>query len=223
MKTTLLATVAAASILLVCGQASAADVDMPAADSMGLYVSVFAGASFPQNVKTQLSGTNYSVDLKTGYLLGGAVGVNITDMVRGEVELSHSRWKAKDYSSTGGATGPVSGHMSATYLLANVWLDFENDTAFTPYLGGGAGAGWADANTTFNGNPSGYGDGEMGFAFQLGAGLKYDLTENVSLDLGYRYKSILNVDFESSDGTGDVYEGGDVKSHNVQLGLTYSF
>ena len=225
MKNTLLAGVAAASLFVGSGQAHAADVmDTSAADSMGLYVSVFAGASFPRDVVTDYYGSEYTVNLKTGYLLGGAVGMNVTDMIRGEVELSHSSWKGDSYfDSTADATAdPVDGNIKATYLLANLWVDIENDSSFTPYVGGGAGLGWADGNTTFNGNTFGYGDGEMGFAFQVGAGLKFDLTENVLLDLGYRYKSIVNVDFDDSDG-GGIYRDADVNSHNVQLGLTFNF
>ena len=218
MKNGLLATVATAMLFLACTQANAED----ATPGNGMYVSVFGGASFPENVKTNISSLDYSVDLKTGYLLGGAIGMNITEMIRGEVELSHSSWKADSFVRTGGKSdsGSVAGSINSTYVLANVWVDINNDTAFTPYAGGGAGVGWADGNAKFSGG--GYGNGEAGFAFQLGVGLKYDLTENIGLDLGYRYKSILGVDFQDLGST-NVYKSGDVSSHDVQLGLTYSF
>jgi opacity protein-like surface antigen len=223
MKTTLLATVAAASMFLATSQANAADVDVPVADSMSMYVSVFAGASFPKDIKTVFSGTPYSVDMKTGYLLGGAIGAQITDMVRGEVELSHSSWKAKSYVGSGGSPGTASGSTNATYLLANVWLDMQNSSAFTPYAGGGVGAAWVTGDVNLNNSGFGPADGRgTNFAFQLGAGVKYAFTDQVSLDLGYRYKSIQNVDFKALDGQADL-ENGDVNSHNIQLGLTYNF
>jgi opacity protein-like surface antigen len=52
--------------------------------------------------------------------------------------------------------------------------------------------------------------------------VKFDLTERASIDLGYRFKSIQNIDFKDSDGNG-VYENGDVISHNIQIGLIYNF
>ena len=236
MNFSLLATVATATLLLACTQANAEDV--APGNSMGLYINVFGGTSSPSDVKTYFDyeAHDYALDLKTGYLFGGAIGMSITDMLRGEVELSHSGWKAKGFNLSGvdGFGNPVfdsdsaSGEMSATYLLTNIWADMHNKTAFTPYVGGGAGAGWADANTVFNvsGCPmcatSSYDKGEMGFAFQLGAGLKYDFTENVAMDLGYRYRSILNIDFPNALGFG-TFKDGDVNSHNVQLGLTYNF
>jgi opacity protein-like surface antigen len=213
MKNTLLAGVAAASLFVVSGQAHAADV------------SVFAGASFPRDLETVYATTDYTLGLKTGYLIGGAIGMNVTDMIRGEVELSHSRWDANEVSYAGMVGGPdtADGSIKATYLLANLWGDFENDSSFTPYVGGGAGVGWADGNVTHGGAPFGHGDGEMGFAFQVGAGVKFDLTDNVLVDLGYRYKSILNIDFDDTSGVFGPWKDGDVNSHNVQLGLTFNF
>ena len=230
MRATLLATVAATAMFLAVGQAGAADI-VPQ-NSLGMYVSVFGGASFPSNIKTHYAatlGTNYSstLHLKSGYLLGGAIGMQFNDMVRGEIELSHSSWKGKSYSyvATTGATGSgsVSGRISATYLLANVWLDMKNESAFTPYAGGGLGVGWVHGNIDYG---SGYGHGNgknTDFAFQLGVGVKYAFSDNLSLDLGYRYKSIVNVDFKNHDPTRNDLTGGDVSSHNIQLGLTYSF
>ena len=163
MRATLLATVATTSMFLAIAQANAGD----AASDMGFYVSVFGGASFPSNIKTHYvstGGINYSstLNLKSGYLLGGAIGMQINDMVRGEIELSHSSWKGKSYSyvATTGAndSGSVSGRISATYLLANVWLDMKNESAFTPYAGGGLGGGWVHGNIDYG---SGYGYGNL--------------------------------------------------------------
>ena len=227
MNFSLLATVATATLFLACVQAKAED----GALGSGIYVSVFGGASISDNVKADLSlpskTWSYDLDLKSGYLLGAVIGMNVTDMIRGEVELSHSSWKSNGEShvSDGGSfgTGATRGAISDTYLLTNVWLDLNNDTPFTPYVGGGAGVGWADGNTVFRNGPQGYGDSELAFAFQLGGGVKFDLTNNVALDAGYRYKSILNVDLKNSDPSLNDYTGADFGSHNVQLGLTYSF
>lgn len=197
-----------------------------AADDLGLYVSIFAGASFANDIDTDQESTPYSLDTKTGYLFGGIIGMNVTDAIRAEVELSHANWEADSVSLV--TTTPTyietfaDGDVKATFLLANAWFDFANDSSFTPYLGGGLGVAWADAKTTLGTSLNGYGPGEMGFAFQLGGGVKMDLSDHVALDLGYRFKGIQNIDFEDDAG-GNVYSNGDVHSHNAQLGLTYSF
>ena len=224
MKSALLCGTAAVAFGLFGITASAADFTDPvdSAGSLGPYVSVFAGASWLQDVDTDYGGTDYTVSTDTGYILGAAVGMHVWNSFRAEIEVSHSSWDGDDYSETGGGAGTVDGDISATYLLGNLWWDFDTGTSFTPYIGGGAGIAWADGDTTFGGNTYGYGDGEAGFAFQLGAGLKFNLTEQLGLDIGYRYKSIQNIDFDDSDG-GGVYEDGDLNSHNAQVGLTFSF
>jgi len=226
MKKTLLAACAVAALSLFAANAQAADVTAPAPEENGFYVSLFGGASFLDDVETDFYSGGYELNTKTGYIVGGAIGMRIWDPLRAEVELSYSRWNADDADFHGfkGPDGTYSadGHVSATYLLANLWYDIGTDTSFTPYVGGGAGVGWADADTTFEDFPFGYGDGEAGFAFQLGAGVKFDVTEHIALDVGYRFKGILDVDFDDSDGEG-VYKNADLYSHNVQAGVTFGF
>lgn len=63
-------------------------------------------------------------------------------------------------------------------------------------------------------------DSGTGFAWQVGAGVSYDLTSNLTAELGYRYFNVENVGLTAADGTGsDV----DVRSHQVNLGLRVSF
>jgi opacity protein-like surface antigen len=198
-------------------------VDTFSGDS-SFYVSLFGGASVPHDLETNYfdEGTDYSVDLKTGYIVGGAIGARIWDPVRAELEVSYSRWKADDYSSEEGDDGSVDGDVEATYILGNLWYDFRTESVFTPYAGGGIGIAFVDADTTFDGESFGYGDGETGFAFQLGAGVQFGLTEHIALDLGYRFKGVLDVEFQDSDDEG-VYAQGDLFTHNLQAGVIFGF
>lgn len=223
MSKSLLATCAVSALVLFAANAQAADVTEPAPALSGFYVSLFGGASFLNDVDTDYYGETYSVEAKTGYVLGGAIGAKIWDPLRAEVELSYARWKGDELNRELGPDGGVKGHIEAVYLLGNLWYDIQTDSGFTPYLGGGAGIGWADADTHFYDNaPFGYGDGEAGFAFQLGAGVKFDITENIGFDVGYRFKGILDVDFDDNDGNG-IYKKADLYSHNVQGGITFGF
>jgi opacity protein-like surface antigen len=232
MKQQLLASVAAACIAL---GPSVVKADDAAAETSAVkpYISLFAGGASLNDITNQYfsssgsSGIYSKVPFQRGYLIGGAVGLQFNDMVRIEAEVSRARWQAKgvDYLSTNGgvpaSTANVAGAVSATYLMANAWLDFKNDSKFTPYVGGGVGAGWSSAHVDAGGY--GAGDGiKPGLAFQLGAGLKMAISEQVSLDLGYRYKSLHNIDFENFGTAGGSYDGNNLNSHNVQLGITYS-
>ncbi|MFZ5671869.1 MAG: outer membrane protein [Pseudomonadota bacterium] len=232
MKKTLLAGCAAATLSLFAVQAHAADVT-PVAEPNGFYVSLFGGASFLDRVETNIysDDTDYKVDTKTGYILGGAIGMRIWEPIRAEVEVSYSRWAVDDarfkhmdgdVPHKGDAEGD--GHLSATYVLGNLWYDFQTDSGFTPYVGGGAGIGFVGADVTFFDDDYGFDDADSGFAFQAGLGVKVDLTESIAVDVGYRFKGILDVDFDNQcDNNCDDFTGGDLYSHNVQAGLTFGF
>lgn len=227
MTKSLLISCAAAVLSLFVAKAQAADITQPTPAENQFYVSLFGGASFLEDVETDYDTGGYELGTKTGYIVGGAIGMRVWDPLRAEVELSYSEWDAEDnvhWHGYGDGSGSYSakGHLDATYLLANIWYDIPTGTSFTPYLGGGAGVGWADAHTRFNDEDYGYGDGEAGFAFQLGAGLVFGVTDNIAIDVGYRFKSILDVGFEDSDGEGK-YKNADLYSHNVQGGIIFSF
>ncbi|WP_119392536.1 outer membrane protein [Taklimakanibacter lacteus] len=225
MKKSLLAATAILALNLFVVNARAADV--AEAERTVFYVSLFAGASILDDVDTKVDfGTydrGYSVDTRTGYLLGGAIGLRIWDPLRAEVEISHARWKAKSFEYENTLTYDASGHLSATYLLGNLWIDIPTDSAFTPYVGGGAGVAWADGDTRFEGEDIRYADGELGFAFQLGGGIALAVTDQLSLDVGYRFKGVLDIDFDNGIGAPQDFEGGDLYSHNVQAGVTFGF
>jgi opacity protein-like surface antigen len=213
--------------LLACVSLTAVTLSsqMAAAEDFKPYVSLFGGASLLNPVNTVTPGnTPYSVKTNTGYLIGGAVGLKWNDMLRTELELSHGSNNANSYNIKGGAFNPASGLISATYLLGNVWLDIPTQTAFTPYIGGGLGVGWATADVSYNGNISGYGSNASGgaLAYQVGAGVKYNVSQNIDLDIGYRFKGLGKTNFNDRDGTG-FYNQATLNSHNIQVGLTFSF
>lgn len=226
----LITAVATAAAVMVTGSTVAADLIVdeavePAATSEpgDWYVSLFAGGVWTNDVDTDYNGgTDYSVSFDPGYTLGIAVGTHVFENLRGEVELSFGRVEASSVSEDGFPEINAQGPLSTTYLLGNLWYELDTGSGFTPYLGGGIGAGYATGDVTFGAASYGYGPGGIGFAYQLGVGVTVDVADNIALDVGYRYKSILDIDFEDNDG-GGVYEGGDVNSHVVQAGLKFSF
>ncbi|WP_027038333.1 outer membrane protein [Mesorhizobium ciceri] len=227
MKLSLLAGVSILALGLGWSSAHAADavVDAPRAEDLW-YVTLFGGASFPNDVKTDYDGSRYSVDLNTGFVIGGAVGRRINDVFRVEGELSYARYKASSFSGSYDGvvfnSGDAAGNLSATYLLANVWADVAHFGDAKLYVGGGIGAAYVTADTHFDGDDFGYGPGGWGFAGQLGTGVTYAVTQNVDLDFGYRFKAVSNVDLDDNDGS-NTYKDAKLYSHNLQFGVIYKF
>ena len=214
---------------LLMGAASIAVIGGASQAQAGpFYVSVFGGANFLSN---QSAATSYkkfgstftgmgSEHSNTGFVLGGAVGVHLdkwVDGLRGELEASYRRnringnWSTSHHSGgegRRGAEGTLSGDRSTFAVMANVWYDIHLGSKFTPYIGGGA--GWARSRisfvavtTTFNDSSSSFAVERSGFAYQLGAGLKYEIMPDTSIGIGYRYfrGPDANIFFQGKNGT----------------------
>lgn len=107
---------------------------------------------------------------------------------RVEAELSHSHNGVQNFTYNNGNVNTYqSGAVNQTYALANVWYDFHNQSAFVPYLGGGVGLGWANGNLDMPGNSSINASSSAALAFQVGAGVVYDVSDKFSIDVGYRF------------------------------------
>ena len=200
----------------------------PAALS-GAYVSVFAGAGFDPHVTGHYTGafSGFSVDfpLQTGYLIGAAIGTHLTSNLRGEIELSYAAHGANGATTTTRPNGstftePDAGNFNTTYLLGNLWYDIDAGGGITPYLGGGIGAAVLMPNFSSGGYV--YGTNLTAFAAQLGAGFKFQLADNMTVDLGYRAKGVFGGTMLAATGGVSV---GSVQSidQTVQAGLTIGF
>lgn len=226
MKISLLAGVAVAAMVLAAPQASAGGYKP--------YVSVFGGASvLTQNPNLIYnsggnSGTTNLLMNNPGYIIGGAVGVDWGNQLRTELELSHARWSSDKFhyrnSSIDGASGTINAtsDMSATYLLGNAWFDLSQGSKLTPYIGGGLGIGWANINAFTSPSFIPVHFNASGLAFQVGAGVRFDVSDNVTIDAGYRFKDIVGLSY-SSDDPGYTVSNTSLASHNFQVGLTLKF
>lgn len=86
--------------------------------------------------------------------------------------------------------------------FANFYLDYQNESTLTPYITAGAGM-------AFIGDRS-------NFAWNAGTGVRFEITNNVALDLAVRY-----VDFGKYELTGD-YDSS-INSIDTSLGIAYTF
>lgn len=238
MKLTRVLLSSAAIVVMAGAAAHAADlvVDVPVAEPIavadtGWYLSVFGGAQWLNSAEADdgsaAFGQFFDFGADAGWALGATAGLHFTDNLRGEIEVSTGSVNITDVTISGGpAPGPfdddtydvTDGSASTTYLLGNVWFDLDTGSGFTPYIGGGIGAGFVSAEGTI----PGVGDVDLsgwGLAYQVGAGVKFAVADNIGLDLGYRFKSIVDADLE---GNGDDAVA-DVSSHVLQVGLTVGF
>jgi opacity protein-like surface antigen len=172
------------SFPMVAAQAADANPDVPSevATTTGFYLRGDAGASF-------LNWSGGSND--TSWVAGAGVGYQFNDNFRADLT---GDWSG-DYSIAPGAK------LNTQVVLGNVYFDWKNDSMFTPYVGGGLGYGWASG--------VGFND-DKGFAAGLAAGVSVDMTNNLALDVGYRFRDIM-------------INGTDPKEHQVTAGIRFKF
>ena len=183
------------------------------------YFHLFGGPSIPQAVhgvdESSAPSRDYVVTLKNpGYLVGGAVGMRFSKNWRAEGEVAYRRYALDHVTYT--TSTALHGYADALSFMGNIWYDVPHGGRWTPYVGGGAGI----ARATYNNKNSGFKASDNGFIFQLGAGVNWMMTDNIALDVGYRFRGILDLRF--SDST-VLYTGNNYYGHNVVAGVTVGF
>ncbi len=173
--------------------------------------------------------------LKGGFSLGAGVGYQINNYFRTDLTADYLFDSDFDGSTVGFCAGVVcasSDHSSYSgwLLLANAYADIGTWYGFTPYVGagiGGAHVRWDDLNNTIDGVSTVHDGAEnWRFAWALMAGTSYCLTNELKLDVGYRYSRISGGrmfelgSFAGSAGPG-FDDGFDV--HEARAGLRYQF
>jgi len=148
-------------------------------------------------------------------VLGGsfAYGVKAGD-VRAELELN-IRDKAEKTNTDDGESWKNS--LENNSVMLNAYYDIDTGTKFTPYVG--AGIGMARLKGKVAEADGSISKSETSFAWQVGAGVTYAMTDNVSLDAGYRYTDSGDVTIKEDWGKAKF----DSTSHEFLLGARYAF
>jgi len=126
--------------------------------------------------------------------LGAPVRLELEYTLFGKAESKDSR------RSTYSDSNSVFGHhrkldLGIQTIFTNVYYDFRNSSAFTPYLGFGLGLALVDAKGKHwaTGDDPTYSpdkkSSSTNFAWNVSAGIAYAFTDMISLDLGYRLVS----------------------------------
>nr|WP_296743230.1 outer membrane beta-barrel protein [Mesorhizobium sp.] len=129
-------------------------------------------------------------------------------------------------------------------IMANGYVDLGTYVGFTPYIGGGLGLAYnkyyktqgerkcvavspdsSGAGGFTCDDPAGYGgleDSEAKFnlAYSIGGGLSYQVSKNVSLDVGYEFFSVPSAKYVAYDaGAFNIHKG--INYQTVKLGFRY--
>jgi opacity protein-like surface antigen len=125
---------------------------------------------------------------------------------------------------------PIKTKIDSYTVMANGYYDFGNFRGFVPYVGAGIGVALHDMDYVYIDHPASpnpqHGDTKVDLAWALMAGVGYQVSSNLVLDVGYRY-----IDMGSAQSSqGDVVQAmnpklvvDDMTAHEIKIGLRYHF
>lgn len=179
---------------------------------------------------------------KGSAILGVAAGYDFKKQfslpIRAELEYAWLGDSSKNHTQTvsdwwGDATAKYKATLGGSTLFANTYFDFHNTSAVTPYVSVGLGysfltaKGKATYTGTFLGVPGTetltYGKKTSNnFAWNLGVGAAWKVTDSVALELGYRYANLGKAK-TGYDEDGAWWKTNNVTTHQFLFGGRFSF
>ena len=173
----------------------------------GVYVRGEAGVAFHEDVNFTdlhttapdcfLCGGTAATPAGTSGIFGGAVGLRLNEIARADLSVDYMT--SATISGENGGTPPttVSSKFNSLVVLANGYLDFPEFPPgvlgpFTPYVDGGLGfaqnsLGAISGTTGAAGAYTLSGRNQTTFAYALGLGVSYPLAPRFTVDFGYRF------------------------------------
>jgi opacity protein-like surface antigen len=181
-----------------------------AAEAGPFYVGVLGGYVIPDDLKVEGPGGSGDVSLKNSWTLGAKFGYIVPQAKWVAFELEYDYLAKQDVDEA-----EASGDFSANNLMVNMIFRYP-EGKIHPYVGGGIGWSWC----SFKGSEPGFSvdESDNAFAWQLMAGVNFEITPQWSADLGYRY---FSSKYTINSGGDDV----DVtaKNHMILIGVNFHF
>ncbi len=190
----------------------------PVYSAEGFYMSGnigFAMASDSDLTDSTVPGVTVNTEFDTGLALGAALGYDF-NRFRVEGEIAYQK-NDIDKIDSPGVILDATGDAVALSFLINGYYDFINSSAFTPYISAGMGFAQVEFNNLDISSLgfSGSNDEDTVFAYQIGIGVGYAVTEKVTIDVKYRY-------FDTEDSEYDTTES-EFASNNFLFGVRFNF
>ncbi|MEI8102293.1 MAG: outer membrane beta-barrel protein [Chlorobium sp.] len=205
------------------------------AEAEGKYVSAFAGVSWMPQMHVNNTNTSYDYmdhySMKPNAALSGAIGYDYGSCrLEGELGSLRNNFKSLVMTGTDENGAPFSdasyackGNVSIVSFMANGYYDFNPGGNVKLYTTVGVGCARVSFNNVGRASEN-YGNNinTMSLASQIGAGVTTPITENISIDIRYRYfmtsNMTVNWDYKGKDYNNNT----SIKSHSISVGTRIS-
>lgn len=201
-------------------------------DEGGYYAGFRGGVAFLEDTEFEWNGLDIENEYDTGYVISAMAGYQFVDAIspglsfRPEIEIGYLAADVDIHNvfvqstRNPGLSDGSTGDTSVLFGFVNAFVDYEVTPGFDIFAGGGVGIG----QTSFDGHGvSATGvimdDDDIGFGYNIGAGVAFEVAEDVIIEGMYRYMS-FDAELEAVDGTeSDV----DVDAHTATIGIRFEF
>lgn len=178
------------------------------------YVSFSAGMGFMHNTDIKADGEKFNdaLEYKTGYALEGALGMQM-EMFRVELAGGYQSNKIDTFFDLD-LDEAEEESVSVISVMANGYADLDMSDQIAPYVMAGAGMAFAEMSLDVEGEEP-MSESDSAFAWQVGAGIGVQASEQIAVDLGYRYFATADLTLDDTKAKLD--------SSKLMLGMRYSF
>ena len=180
-----------------------------------VYLDLGGGLAVLQDSDLEEGAVTGELGIEIGGVFTIAGGYRFNDRFRADVEFGYQVNDVDNLTISFlglSASANASGDVTTLSFMANGYFDVPfGNPELKPYIGAGIGFANVEADVTVLGVNSTSDD--TAFAYQLSAGIRYKLGENVDLRAGYRMMGTAELDFDGTEA--------DYLSHNFMVGITF--
>jgi opacity protein-like surface antigen len=208
----------------------------------GWYLRGFVGVGMNNNFKLEFlenpaHSTNFAFDQNSNsdtVFVGGGVGYEWNNCLRFDVTAEYrgrTQVNARGvFDQNTGQGDAYQGYIKSWVFLGNAFVDLGTWNCFTPFVGFGVGgsyvtlADFVDMGIGTTGAGFGRNSSKWNFAWALHAGVAYDVSKSLKIELAYRYLNYGSVT-DTIDCIGgciaDSYKFSNLHSHDIMLSLRW--
>jgi len=203
---------AAGLATLLLGSASTAH-----AQSSRVYVAGYMGLNLPseRDFTESIAGTTGSIQNNNVFAFAGALGLRLNRNWRLEGELSYRKNNIDQVKFRGGGNQKINGDMRTALFMTNLYYDFNLGWQdLFPFVTAGVGLAWHNVDIRDGaGMLREVDENAIGFAYQVGSGVKYRIAEDMALTGAYHYIGTSDLDVGSYNFN--------YRSHEFRIGVQY--
>jgi opacity protein-like surface antigen len=182
------------------------------------YVGLGAGPAWSSGLSVTGAITGTVNSKQPGFNVSGAFGRYVDDIrvIRLEAEVLYNRNDISNISNTA-----ADGNLSSVSLMFNAFYDFNTDSNWTPYIGGGIGYARVAFDDLSVGGTTLIDDSGDTFAWQFKAGVSYQFNPSISISANYRLYGTDNITFKDPANATVNSEG--ALNQGAELGVRFHF